>query len=196
MGGRPKHTPVTVAKAKHQYVVMCKSIDMISEDIGASRATIHRWVIKGRWDEKRAQHLAETAAIARTSRKDAVNGILTASLDLIKHSLDSRLEEAKNGKRIPISEAKLISGIVSDFDRIMRLEAGEATDIVKTYETVTLEAVKQALDADPFIEVEHKVELVDADAPEEDGYEYEEVDVEVEVDENGNEIEGTAKVIE
>lgn len=80
--------------------------------------------------------------------KKAVLVSLTGnSLDCIDRAIKTLKERAKPPT---IQEARNLTNIVSEIDRILRLDDGEPTDIISQHKPATVIELKQKLKADPF----------------------------------------------
>jgi len=69
------------------------------------------------------------------------------SLDCIDRAIQTLKERAKPPT---IQEARNLTNIVSEIDRILRLDEGEPTDIISQHKPATVIELRQKLKADPF----------------------------------------------
>ena len=69
------------------------------------------------------------------------------SLDCIDRAIRTLKERAKPPT---VMEARNLTTIVSEIDRILRLDDGEPTDIISQHKPATVIELKQKLKADPF----------------------------------------------
>ena len=84
--------------------------------------------------------------LADNKRAILVN-LTSNSLDCV----DRAIEDLKKRDKPPtIHEARLLTNIVSEIDRIIRLDDGEPTDIISEHKPSTVIELKAKLKKDPF----------------------------------------------
>ena len=91
------------------------------------------------------------AYIAR--KKELLPKVLSSGLNLIFNAFRQRELDMEAGEKITMQEAKIISDVVGNLDKIIRLDAGDPTEIVDMNKTVptTFADIKRILLKDPFI---------------------------------------------
>lgn len=128
-----------------------KTPSQIAKQLGLDPKTIYRWVSAYGWKEQREG--AKDALIEQVafSKKEKIEGIYEVSLDWIMQSIKNLRD---TGHKLEPTEMKQLTGMITDLTKLVRLEEGQATEIVGT--AVSMEDVRKALEKDDFIEIEGK----------------------------------------
>ncbi len=84
--------------------------------------------------------------MADNKRAILVN-LTSNSLDCVDRAIE---DLKKRGKPPTIHEARLLTNIISEIDRIIRLDDGEPTDIISEHKPSTVIELKAKLKNDPF----------------------------------------------
>lgn len=92
------------------------------------------------------------AYIAR--KRELLPKVLSSGLNLILNAFAQREKDAEAGDKLTMAEAKLISDVIGNLDKIIRLDAGDPTEIVDVNKTVptTFQDIKRILLKDPFLD--------------------------------------------
>ena len=103
---------------------------------------------KNKWEEERNLVRKEILRdLADNKRGDFLVNLTSNSLDCV----DRAIEDLKKRDKPPtIHEARLLTNIVSEIDRIIRLDDGEPTDIISEHKPSTVIELKAKLKKDPF----------------------------------------------
>ena len=109
-----------------------KSITCIAKELELSRSTVNDWCYDGRNGLKPFRHIRgqlekEQIKNIVSHRAPSLNNIAGSCLDILENSL-KKLSESRSP--MEIDQLKKVSDIISNMDRIMRLDNGEATDNV------------------------------------------------------------------
>lgn len=141
-------------------------VSQISKDTGIPNKTLKTWIHGdqrkelsdaqklGTWKRQRELGCAALTEAYIEGKKQILPVVLRNGLNLIDNGFRERLSRIEN-EPITIAEAKQIADIIGALDKIIRLDAGDPTEITEsTRRTIpaTLEDLKRALEKDPFIE--------------------------------------------
>lgn len=160
---KTKHfqTPYQVKATAKKFYMEGMEAGTISQKLNVKYATVQNWITgqggkTEAWKEQREKAYKTVVAkvVDKTIREKEklLPGILQIGLELIQKTFEHRLAETAINP-MTIREAKEVSDIVSNIDKLMRLEAGTATEIVnQQYGPVTIEQLKNAIRNDPFLE--------------------------------------------
>ena len=102
---------------------------------------------KNKWEEERNLVRKEILRDLADNKRTILVNLTSNSLDCV----DRAIEDLKNRDKPPtIHEARLLTNIVSEIDRIIRLDDGEPTDIISEHKPSTVIELKAKLKKDPF----------------------------------------------
>jgi len=139
----------------------------IAKKVGVRADTIAKWSKEpeDNWIEERRQFEKELVESYIGTKKTVLPTILNCGLDLILNSFRDRLSD---GNPLSLNEARIVSGVITDLDKIIRLDAGDPTEISEVKRTIptTMEELKKAIRRDPFIDVIELDKDVDYVSPE------------------------------
>lgn len=129
----------------------CMSIDAIAEKTGVDKEEIRTLIAANRWKQLREQNVKELVADIKVARKLAIPEAIECGMNLILNALRHRVS---TGEILSIYDAKIVSSIISDIDKLARLDAGEPTSISEVNRIIptTLEELKKIVARDPFID--------------------------------------------
>lgn len=100
-----------------------------------------------KWEEERDMVRKVILKDLAENKKAVLVSLTGNSLDCIDRAIRTLKERAKPPT---IMEARNLTTIVSEIDRILRLDEGEPTDIISQHKPATVIELKQKLKADPF----------------------------------------------
>ena len=102
---------------------------------------------KNKWEEERNLVRKEILRDLADNKRAILVNLTSNSLDCV----DRAIEDLKKRDKPPtIHEARLLTNIVSEIDRIIRLDDGEPTDIISEHKPSTVIELKAKLKNDPF----------------------------------------------
>jgi len=102
---------------------------------------------KNKWEEERNLVRKEILRDLADNKRAILVNLTSNSLDCV----DRAIEDLKKRDKPPtIHEARLLTNIVSEIDRIIRLDDGEPTDIISEHKPSTVIELKAKLKKDPF----------------------------------------------
>ena len=102
---------------------------------------------KNKWEEERNMVRKEILKDLADNKRAILVNLTSNSLDCV----DRAIEDLKKRDKPPtIHEARLLTNIISEIDRIIRLDDGEPTDIISTNKPSTVIELKAKLKKDPF----------------------------------------------
>lgn len=102
-------------------------IPEISEVLNVRITTIEAWSLRKRWPMKRAK-LDERRLLATFKNQDkSLKGVVATAIDIIKNGL---ISFKAREKQLDTKDLKLLSDLLANFDRIVRLDEGKPTDHV------------------------------------------------------------------
>lgn len=102
---------------------------------------------KNKWEEERNLIRKEILRDLADNKRAILVNLTSNSLDCV----DRAIEDLKKRDKPPtIHEARLLTNIISEIDRIIRLDDGEPTDIISEHKPSTVIELKAKLKKDPF----------------------------------------------
>lgn len=102
---------------------------------------------KNKWEEERNLVRKEILRDLADNKRTILVNLTSNSLDCV----DRAIEDLKKRDKPPtIHEARLLTNIISEIDRIIRLDDGEPTDIISEHKPSTVIELKAKLKKDPF----------------------------------------------
>jgi len=102
---------------------------------------------KNKWEEERNLVRKEILRDLADNKRAILVNLTSNSLDCV----DRAIEDLKKRDKPPtIHEARLLTNIISEIDRIIRLDDGEPTDIISEHKPSTVIELKAKLKKDPF----------------------------------------------
>lgn len=138
------------------------SMKEIAERINVSEATLSRWAKDGKWYverfEEHRQYVEER--LGQTTKEIA--DLITITIPVISTSIQKLAEQVEEtGKPLGPYALAALTTVVTDLQKLVRLELNKPTDIVKSETTgeikpMSVKQLKEILSKDPFIEAEFK----------------------------------------
>jgi hypothetical protein len=129
-----------------------KPVSEIASKLGIPRTTI-QYHVSTKWKSERVLRSTELASEFSEAKTSMMNSTFSTSFKVLAEWV--RLK-ASNVQGMKAHEAKTMMDIISNMDKIMRLDVGSPTDIITdTVPVDVIEVRKKILKHDPF--------LVDAD---------------------------------
>lgn len=123
----------------------------IAARLKVSTATLSAWRSRDGWAQMREKQDEELAADIVSARKLTLTRIARAGIDQIDRTIK---HIAERPEPMTVAEAEKMSVLVSNLDRIGRLDNKEATENVavgiKVSAPLTPEQIKETIKADPF----------------------------------------------
>lgn len=149
--------PKDLKKERNQAELMFfdyKDPDEIAETLERPISTVWRWIRDGNWRSLRDSAKDAMIDHVREKKKKDIEEIHSLALPLIKKSIK---EISESGHVLDTKEMRDLTYIITEFDKLVKLESGEATHIVKNLQNITIHDVREAIEQDEFIEVESEV---------------------------------------
>lgn len=85
-------------------------------------------------------------------KMDQVAETIKVTIPSVKYLIEKFMEEVKTGDRkFTSSDIKNLSDIVTNLDKLLRLDAGKATDILEFVPPSTVQELKTAIELDKFM---------------------------------------------
>ena len=141
MGRKSKYDLV---RAKELYMSH-RTLKEISKDLDMPYKTVQFHAAK--WKKDRELMTNELLRELTENKKTLLNSLVGNSLEC----LDRAIAELKNRKTPPtIREARWIATIVTELDKITRLDEGNPTDIIAEHKPATVIELQEKLKRDPF----------------------------------------------
>ena len=102
---------------------------------------------KNKWEDERNLVRKEILRDLADNKRAILVNLTSNSLDCV----DRAIEDLKKRDKPPtIHEARLLTNIISEIDRIIRLDDGEPTDIISEHKPSTVIELKAKFKKDPF----------------------------------------------
>lgn len=153
MGRKSKYDLV---KAKELFMSY-KTLKEIAEAVDMPYKTVQFHSAK--WKKDRNLMKNELLRELTENKKTVLTSLVGNSLECV----DRAIADLKNRKNPPsIKEARMLTHIVSEIDKILRLDEGEPTDIIAEHKPATIIELREKLKRDPFY-IEDTVPLREID---------------------------------
>lgn len=125
----------------------------ISRALGVSTKTVAKWIKDGEWATEREDEDRGIIESAFAARKLTVAKLARTTADQLVRAVDHLVARKEPPN---LQEAEKLSLILSNLDRIGRLDAGTATDNIAVIQQVkmTIEDVRAEIAKDPFREID------------------------------------------
>ena len=141
MGSKSKYDLKT---AKELYMVF-KPMTDIAKDLNIPYKTLV-WH-SAKWKDERNLLRNELLLELTENKKTVLTSLVGNSLECV----DRAILDLRNRKSPPtIKEARMLTHIVSEIDKILRLDDGEPTDIIAEHKPATVIELRDKLKRDPF----------------------------------------------
>jgi len=121
----------------------------IARLLEVKESRVYTWSHKGEWLKERSAKNEDIIAQYVAGKGEKMVQISNLSLSLIARSLN---ELAKRTNPPSLNEAKAIADIFCGLDKIIKLDAGQATERIE-YSAVTIDDIRAALNEDKFIDI-------------------------------------------
>ena len=145
------------------------SINQLAKEFGLISQSLGYYVRSHGWDEERRLRRAELFRQFSDTKKAAFTEIYMDGTALLRSAIEDAKREYLKGKlsiKEKLSLAKQISDVISQLDKIQRLDAGSPTDI-KEERPFVVKDIEARLRVDPFYQEPPK-EVEYAEKTEED----------------------------
>ena len=141
------------------------SIQQIADKFGVSYGWVYK-ISRGKnnkgvsWETERDLLWSETLDGIKKHKVEILQEIVGVSLEMIRSSLKNMAAE---GEPLKLKDVHMLTEIITNFDKIQRLDDGKPTDIHKDV-TLSIEDIRDAIEKDKFTDLyESKKEILDAD---------------------------------
>jgi len=118
----------------------------IAAETGLSIYAIN-WYARKYWRQERDLAKTQVIQLLGEQKAKAFAEIGMHGMDLLVRSLR---EHSKNGTILSVKEAFALSNIITNIDKIVRLDEGAPTDIISDMKPSTREEVIEVINVDPF----------------------------------------------
>jgi len=122
------------------------SVTEIAQRMKLPRSTVQNYVNKG-WREARTTFSNELLAEVSANKKVMVTKLAGKSLSLILKAVGD-LEKKES---LSAFEANVLANLFEKLDKILKLDAGNPTDILATTKPATIVEIQEKLKLDPFL---------------------------------------------
>ena len=139
-----KKSKYDLTEAKEMFMAF-KAMKDISEQCSIPYRTLLYHSKK--WESERDLFRKVILKDLAENKKAVLVSLTGNSLDCIDRAIRTLKERSKPPT---VMEARNLTTIVSEIDRILRLDDGEPTDIISQHKPATVIELKQKLKADPF----------------------------------------------
>jgi hypothetical protein len=156
--------PEVIERAKNLYF-QYRSLNQIAQDLGVSTAQLSRWRRDGEWLAERENAERGLIEDGFSQRKLTIARIMNATTDQIERALT---HITKRTEPPTLAEAEKLSFILSNLDKVARLDAGKATENVNIQAKLEMSAekIREIIQSDPARAFEQPVvEAVWEEAP-------------------------------
>lgn len=140
-----RHDEVIIEKAKEMYMNF-SPITNIAKALNIPRTTIQNYVMKS-WKQERIIFSGELLSEIANNKKAMLTQIAGKSIDLIVKSLDDLSKKST----LSAFEANTLANIFEKLDRILKLDAGDPTEIIANTKPATVLEIQERLKLDPFL---------------------------------------------
>lgn len=141
-------------EAARQLYLSYKPLAEIVEKTGMNIHTI-KYHIGKRWKEERETKKSEIMEALTESKKSLMFEISKNGLEILANSI----KELSASKRpLNPTEMSRIKDIITDLDKIVKLDEGNPTEILASTKPATIVEVRELLKSDPFLEYEEEYE--------------------------------------
>lgn len=126
------------------------AVAKIAEELGLSEETVNGYACDGKWSAEYERQSNALLEHFRTRTKRNIAKIWDVGIPLIQASLEYRM---KIGTPLSLKDAKLVSEILTSFDKLKRFDIDQPLeDTSGTFNVVplTIEQIRAAIDKDVF----------------------------------------------
>jgi len=144
-----KYTDEQLEVAKKLYMAYKPAKDIV-EISGVKKSSIH-YYIKTKWLQEREDNKSELLKTFTERKKSLMASIASNGLEILAKAM----ENLKDVNRpLSANEIKSISTIVSELDKISKLDEGNPTEILAEIKPATTIEIRELLNNDPFLQGE------------------------------------------
>jgi hypothetical protein len=149
----------SLSRARTMYMAGL-SYEQIAERIGVTDTKVRGWALSGDWKSHREKLFSEIGQELKVVRKAMIPKAMDLGINLILNSFKHRMD---SGEPLTLVETKIVSSVISDIDKLVRLDAGDPTEIEGISSTIpiTLDELKKVIARDPFINTVDLVNEID-----------------------------------
>lgn len=151
---------------KEKALVMHLSLkdpEQIAQYLDIDLDVVKTWVSSNPWKKAKGALLKKTFGAIYSKKKPKIEAIVGMGLGLIEEGLsDLAVRMSEEGKQLSVHEMKMLSTIIQDFDKMIRLEEGKPTDIKKYSMKEAKKKIVKIMGDDPMGEFQE----VEIDEPE------------------------------
>lgn len=142
-----KLTDEQLVYAKQQYMNY-RSVSDIAREMGINRGTLQHWVNEY-WKGERVLRRNELAA----EFSEAKGAIMTSTFSCSFKGVQAWVQRVTDPNYdMKPHEVKTLMSVITEMDKIMRLDQGSPTDIIADTKPVTVHEIrKQIVASDPFL---------------------------------------------
>ena len=144
--------PVDIQKKIKDMYMEGYSISQLAKECGITRQALGYHIRTRNWAEERRLQRAELFQQFSDTKKAAFTGIYLSGTELLRKAVEDAKREYEEGNlslKERLALAKAISDIITQLDKIQRLDAGSPTDI-KEEKPFVAEDIQKRLLIDPF----------------------------------------------
>lgn len=147
-------THAQLEKSKEMYL-KGYPLREIMETTTISKSTIYYHIPK--WREERELNKNEIIAALSENKKTLLSEVIKNGLDVLAHSMK---ELKKSNEALTAKEMVGLSNVITNIDKIIKLDQGDPTNITENKKPATVLEIKEMLrKADPFLELEEDAEV-------------------------------------
>ena len=143
-----RYSPETLATAKKLYLKY-QPLSKICELTGMKLPAL-KYRLKG-WKEERESQKSEIIDALLDSKKSLMYEISKNGLELLNKGMR---DLANSDREMTPSDVAKIAGVITDLDKIVKLDEGSPTDIIADIKPATIIEVRALLNQDPFQQIE------------------------------------------
>ena len=145
----------------HEMYMRFESNDKIARDLKLPKDTVRTWIFgqngnegfRHKRDRVTKEIITEATNTYKQRKAEYLPEILEVSIALVLNAVKNRALTMTE-EPVTLSEARTISDLISNLDKLQRLDAGEATDILEERKaTITIDDLKNAVLKDYFLEI-------------------------------------------
>lgn len=141
MGKKSKYD---LTEAKSLFMTFMPVIEIAKQlDIPYKTLVYH----SNKWKEERGLLRNEILKELSENKKAILTSLVGNSLECVDRAI---LDLRNRGKPPSISEARMLTNIIAEIDKILRLDDGNPTDIIAEHKPSTIIELKDKLKRDPF----------------------------------------------
>jgi len=139
-----KYTEAQLDKAKKMYMNYMSIAD-IAEKMGMPRTSVSNYV-QASWKKERQLMSNDLLNEVTANKRVMLTKLAGKSIDLIGKAL----HDLSRKTELSAYEANVLAGLLDKIDKIMKLDAGQATDIIAEAKPATIVEIQRKLEMDPF----------------------------------------------